>query len=488
MSRRKSSHTGLKVVLILLILALIAATVYVVKLCMELTTMEADTDRPQSTIQLPQAGAPDTEATEVPTETTEPEPVPEHVVSTATVGAVGDLLMHMPIFDDQVKYNAAVQQADGSYDFTSVFQYITEYISSLDFAVANLETTLAGTDNGYAYSGFPLFNCPDEIVDGAMNAGFDLLLTANNHCYDTKMTGLTRTLEVIREKGLPALGTRLSEEEPRYTVVDVNGIRIGMFCYTFTTSMNNGKPSLNGNTPVEQPELVNYFSYGNLEKFYSDVEQILADMEAEGAEATMLYIHWGTEKELTENSYQNTIAQKLCDLGIDVIVGGHPHVIQPMELLESAVDPDHKTVCIYSVGNFVSNQRRQLMSLQTGHTEDGALFRVTFEKYSDGTVYLAETDVLPTWVNMHDNDSGKTEYNILPLDYDCLDQWQTLYGLTDAVYTETQNSYNRTMDIIGEGLTECQTYLAQQKQAREDFYYDLAYHPEKYAAATDDAA
>jgi len=165
-----------------------------------------------------------------------------------------------------------------------------------------------------------------------------------------------------------------------------------------------------------------------------------------------------------------------------VIVGGHPHVVQPVELLESTVDPSHKTVCIYSLGNAVSNQRTGISDLfPAGYTEDGALFTVTFEKYSDGEVYLAGTDVIPTWVNMHQN-SGPKEYNILPLVKDQEDQWKEKFALTDHNFTSCQKSYDRTMGIVGDGLTQCQNFLTQDKEAREQYYYDLAFHPEKFAA------
>ena len=466
--RRKRNNTGIFVLLLLLIVLMIAATLFMIKLCLDIPGRSPES-KPDIPVQTEPA------LTEPPTEITAPEP--EHVVSTATVGSMGDLLMHMPIFDDWTKYNAAVQQSDGSYDFESVFRYLTEYIAPLDFAAANLETTLCGTDNGYAYSGYPLFNCPDAVVDGAKDAGFDMLLTANNHSYDTSLVGYKRTLEVVREKGLQTLGTYASSEETKWTVQDINGIRIGMLCYTYATRVTeDGRPSLNDTAPIAEAGLCNYFWKGNLDAFYSEVETYLSEMEAAGAEATMMYIHWGVEYILDANDEQKAIAQKLCDLGIDVIVGGHPHVVQPVDLLESTVDPEHKTVCLYSMGNAVSNQRLgNLQSITTAHTEDGILFTVTFEKYSDGTVYLSGADALPTWVNMHQNGNGKTEYNILPLDYDRVEEWPQMFEIGETTLNAARNSYTRTMDTVGEGLTECQTWLAAEKEAREAYYRDLVY-------------
>ena len=118
--------------------------------------------------------------------------------------------------------------------------------------------------------------------------------------------------------------------------------------------------------------------------------------------------------------------------------------------------------------------------MQTGHTEDGVIFETTFTKNPDGSIILDKINVVPTWVNMHSN-QGKKEYNILPLTKDTEDQWQSAYELTDHQFSSCQKSYNRTMGIVGEGLEACQSYLAQAKADREEYYYDLAHNPEKYA-------
>ena len=184
-------------------------------------------------------------------------------------------------------------------------------------------------------------------------------------------------------------------------------------------------------------------------------------METEGVDATVFFIHWGKEYFTEENAVQNAIAQKLCDLGIDVILGGHPHVLQPVELLTSTADPDHRTLCAYSLGNAVSNQmKNEDEAFASGHSEDGAQFCVTFEKYSDGTVRLASAELLPTWVNRNEN-TGKRQYDIIPLDKSREGDWAALYGLTEAQYTAAKESYNRTMAIMGAGMEEVNTYLAQ---------------------------
>ena len=475
---RKSSkaprrHTGAIVVMILLMLIFIAGTALMIKLCLDIPNQEI-TQKPSQNaqIQLPSASRP--EETEPPTETTVPVPVPEHVVSTATIVSTGDLLMHEPVFNSCRK--------NGEYDFESIFRYIAEDVSAADFAVANLETTLASTDNGYTYKGYPNFNCPDTIVDGAKNAGFDMLLNANNHSYDTSSVGMHRTISVIRDRGLDTLGIVDKEEEKRYVVKEINGINIGMICYTYETDNRADAVALNG-LPLkdEDKNLVNAFDINALDSFYTELKGHLEAMEADGAEATILYIHWGEEYQLTQNATQTKMAQALCDLGIDVIIGGHPHVVQPVALLESTVDPSHKTVCLYSMGNAVSNQRKgNLERISTAHTEDGVLFSITFCKYSDGSVYLESTDLLPIWVYRR-NDGTGNEYNMIPLHTEKSDQWPELYNIKELTVNAALSSYDRTMAIVGEGLQTCQDYLKQQQEAREQYYYDLAFNPEKFA-------
>lgn len=396
--------------------------------------------------------------TEEPTEPpTESEPL--HAVSTATITVTGDILPHSGVVNSGLN-------PDGTYDYDDIFRYVAPYVSEADYAIGNLETTLCGTDNGYQYSGYPCFNAPDEIAYDAMEAGFDMLLTANNHCYDTRHTGLVRTVETVRGMGMDNLGTMASAEEPKYLVVEINGIKIGMMCYTYSTTTSSGLPNING-IPVgaESKGMINTFDYSRLDAFYSEVEGHIAAMEAEGAEAVVLYIHWGFEYQLTPASQQTEIAQAMCDLGVDVIVGGHPHVIQPMDLLTSTTDPEHKTVCIYSLGNAVSNQRLGLISAsKTEHTEDGMLFSFTFTKYSDGTVALTGTDVLPIWVNRYDSSEGR-EYDMLPLDDETRDQWKETYNLNNTTMDSCERSYVRTMDLVGEGLLECQTFLSDREAA-----------------------
>lgn len=452
-------------ILLVLIAVLFVADVIVIGLCLKTPGSTKSNQKPSASQGNSNTPSP-TDGTEVPTEEA------PQLVSTATVLSTGDILMHGKVINSG-------KQDDGSYNFDSIFQYVKSYAQAADFSVANLETTLCGTDNGYAYAGNPKFNCPDAIVDSLKGAGFDMLLTANNHADDTSLVGYKRTLNVVREKGLDTLGTYLSADEQKWTIEEVNGIKIGMVCYTYSDGFSqNGYPLLNYNE-VGENGILNYFTYDKLPEFYTQLQGYLDEMQAAGAEATVVYLHWGEEYKWKTgegpNANQTAMAQKLCDMGVDVIVGGHPHVVQPVDLLTSGTDAEHKTIVLYSMGNAVSNQRKEEMqqSEPTGHTEDGVLFCVTFAKYSDGSVCVDSAELIPTWVNMHAN-SGATEYNILPLEESTAAQWQAQFGLTDTQLANAKASFDRTQALTLTGMEKVQSYLAQQKQPQENLPLDNA--------------
>ncbi len=382
-------------------------------------------------------------------------------VSRGTVTITGDVMLHMPIVNSV--------NASGSYDFSEVFRYIAPRVTSANYAVANLETTLSGTDSK-EYTGYPNFNSPDSIASALQSSGFDMLLTANNHCYDYGTQGLKRTLEVVSGQSLATLGTVSSAGTPNHTVKDVNGIKIGMVCYTYGVIGDDPtRPTINGmTTDAAAAGLINAFDYDHLDRFYEEIAAHMEAMAAKGAEAYVVYIHWGEEYQTQQNGQQQAIAQKLCDLGVDVIAGSHPHVVEPMELLTSTMDSGHKTVCLYSMGNFLSNQRASNTdALPTGHTEDSLLLTLTFVKYTDGKVYLENAEILPTWVRVEGSGSNR-KYTIIPLDGNP-ESWSTSYGLTAEHLEEAKNSLGRTMELVQSGLSEVKAYLTEEKAARLPF-------------------
>ena len=296
------------------------------------------------------------------------------IESSMTIGATGDILIHSPIIDS-VYY-------DGGYDFSDCFRLVAPYYSQPDIMIANLEVTCGGEEAG-AYSGYPTFNCPDNIIPTLKNAGVDLLLTANNHSYDTGYDGMLRTLDLISNNGMEYLGTRKSTDEHFAIIKQVNGIKIGMINFTYDTRQYpDDQKSLNG-IPMrdEAEDLVSSFCYDDLEELYQNAKDAFHQMNMLGVDSKIVFIHWGNEYQDDPNWIQEEIAQRLCEMGADVIVGGHPHVIQRYDTLTAS--NGHQTLCLYSMGNELSNQRASLMDEDgnRGYTEDGLIFEVTYSKF-----------------------------------------------------------------------------------------------------------
>ena len=366
----------------------------------------------------------------------------DELVATATLSSVGDLLIHAPVFN-------SVYTSGGEYDFNPIFQYVKPYLEKADYCVANLEVSLGGTDNGMKYSGYPLFNCPDSIIDAAKNMGADMLTVANNHTYDCGYAGFIRKIGVIENKGLAYTGVAKDNTQKLYNVVDVNGIKIGIVNYTYETpATGEGNKAINGILLDKNAvNLVNSFNYDKLDLFYADLESKMEQMKNDGADVIVVYPHWGTEYLLDANEYQTKMAQKMCDMGVDVIIGGHPHVVEPVKVIKSE-NSGKRTVCLYSLGNFISNQRKHLMNLSTGNTEDGLIFTVNFEKYGDGRVLVESVEVIPTWVNLTNGN-----YRIIPLDKSVND-WKNAFNLDDYTLPAAEESYKRTMTLVEAGIYE----------------------------------
>lgn len=393
-----------------------------------------------------------------PTTTESPAPT---VTSTVTIRSAGDVLIHIPIYQN-------AKQNNGTYDFGHVFTYSEDIISSCDYFVANLETTLGGTE-GRNYSGFPRFNSPDSIIDALKDAGIDCLLTANNHSYDTNGPGVLRTIEKIEEANLDYTGSRKTTDDIQYLVKEIGDIKFGLACYTYETPTTADRKALNGLVvDTATAPLINSFNPAKPDSFYDELDENIKKMKKQGAEVIAVYIHWGEEYQLTQNAKQKEIAQKLCDMGVDVIIGGHPHVVQPMDLLTST-DGKHKTVCVYSLGNFVSNQRRSYMGLKTGHTEDGLIFEMTFSRYSDGTVMFDSVDAIPTWVHLY-SEGGRKIHAITPLEGN-LEKNAGKLGLTKTSdgLAQAKASMARTNALVSEGEKKCNDYLSSLETPIEAF-------------------
>lgn len=380
----------------------------------------------------------------------------------ADILVAGDMMVHMPVVRSTLSGN--------EYNFSYVFSYVQPYISRADYAIVDLETTLSGTENGREYTGWPNFNTPDSIATAAKLAGFDMMLTGNNHCYDYGTYGLKRTLQVVSSAGLDTLGTTNNADDVKFVVKNVGGIKVGMVSYTFAQIGNDrNRPTLNNQaTDAAASGLINAFDYQQLDLFYQEMENHISAMKASGADFILLNIHWGDDYKKAVNDNQKQIAQKLCDLGVDLIAGTHPHFVQPMELLTSTTNPSHKTLCVYSLGTFLSNLRSDTCDVTSGHTEDSTLVTFSLVKYNNGTVAIDGVHLQPTWILMRGTGSERT-FHILPLDYG-IDKWETAFNLTSKQLESAKASYNRTMEIAGFKLKEVQAALLSDKNAREESF------------------
>ncbi len=260
---------------------------------------------------------------------------------------VGDMMQHQGQID-------AAHRPDGSYDYAPCFQYVKDEVSRADVAIANLEVTLAGLP----YRGYPQFSAPDEYAQAIKEAGFDILLTANNHCLDRRKKGLERTIHVLDSLQIPSVGTYINkvERNRRYPlIVEKNGFRIALLAYTYAT---NG-------IEVQSPNIVNYI----------DKEQIVEDIRKarqQKADVIIACMHWGIEYRLLPERQERQLADWLISQGVDHVIGGHPHVLQPME-----VRPDEYTaarhVVVYSLGNYLSN-------MSAPNTDGGVMLKLELKK------------------------------------------------------------------------------------------------------------
>ncbi len=369
----------------------------------------------------------------------EPEKIPE---TEASVLSIGDIMCHSTQLE-------GAKTNDG-YDFSDFFKETSSYFKKYDLTVANLELTFGGTESG-KFRGYPTFNTPDQLADAIKLSGINMLMTSNNHSNDTSMFGLKRTASILKEKQIEFTGTRETADEPTFIVKEINNIKIGIANFTYETPGDDPtRKYLNGGAINKDANaLINTFSYQRIETFYSEAQSIIEDMKTQGAEFITFYMHWGEEYQLTANTWQKSIAQRLSNMGVNMIIGGHPHVVQPMDYITSE-DGETETVCIYSLGNAVSNQRRELISnSRKGHTEDGVMFSYRLKKSSNGEVTLTDVDIIPTWVYKYQ--SGGYKYTIYPIEN--LESAKSKYP---NIASKLDESYERTKAIVKDGLTKCQ--------------------------------
>lgn len=351
----------------------------------------ADTTAPHTTTGAPPGTtASPTTAPQATTEaTTQPEPI------SIRITAVGDILLHNTV-------SLSCKAEDGSFDFSPLFDNVRPLISGSDIGFVNQEVMLTGEVKNY-----PRFAAPAEVADALIGAGFNVVNLATNHTMDQGESGLEACLDNIHERNFDAvLGAFRTEEEANAPILlEKQGITFGFLSYTYGL---NGLPA-----PGDSWKVNNLSETDN----QANIRRITADMEAIRPLCDYLIVsmHWGAEYTHSPTSTQLSQAQLLCDLGADLIIGHHPHVLQPLEWLESK--SGHQTLCMYSLGNFVSNQQRYSTML-------GGLLEVNLT-FDPVTRQLASTDagVIPLVTHYADK-----KYTTYPLaDYN--DVLATAHGI-----------------------------------------------------------
>lgn len=318
------------------------------------------------------------------------EPKPREV----NLVAFGDLMVHQ-----RQIYGA---ETEDGYDFKPSFRYLKDmYIKPADLAMINLETTLTDGENGY--TSYPTFSSPSELAYDLNQLGFELASTANNHSYDKGLKGIDDTLDFLADAEIATVGTS-KQGRPEPKILERNHIKIGFSSYTY--GLNGFETSLENS---ERPEAVNLI---NLEQMEKDVK----NLKEKGADFIIFYLHWGEEYQRQFNKSQQDLFYKLANVGVDLILGSHPHVIQEMEQIE--VDGKTHTV-IYSMGNFISTQRRHLLGQP--YSETGLMVQFTLEKDPKGDTRLKSLKNYPLWVDYYMDDTGHN-IDIIPVEAALMDE------------------------------------------------------------------
>lgn len=297
----------------------------------------------------------------------------------------GDIMAHSPQLD--AAYDATTKQ----YSFENSFRFVKPLISNYDIAIANLETTLGGEP----YSGYPQFCTPDNMALALKNAGFDILATSNNHSVDRGAKGIQRTIDIIEHNGMEHVGTykdTTNREGEHPLIFTRNNIKIALLNYTYGT---NG-------IKVPKPYIVNQIDTAAIRKDLEKAKYYKPDF-------TIIFFHWGNEYQRTPSPEQKMVAQFSFEKGADLIIGAHPHVIQPIEEIEYKRDgKKRKGVVYWSLGNYISNQRNP-------YQDGGIMAHIELEKDSrTKETKLVNHMYIPAWVNKNSRTTQK-DYFVLPV-------------------------------------------------------------------------
>ncbi len=342
------------------------------------------------------------------------------------IAAIGDVMCH------NTQYRDAYISATGEYDFSYVFDEIDEYTQSADLTIGSLETVFAGSDIGY--SNYPMFNSPDALAYDLSEMGVDVLSTAGNHALDKGISGLNRTIDVLNDAGISNVGTYKSQEERDTILVkDVKGVKIGIINYTYGT---NGIP-----IPSGKEYSVNLI----------DKDLILEDIQnakEQGVDMIIACMHWGTEYSRTANEEQIELSDFLFKNGVNVILGNHPHVLEPMErrtvTLEDGTTRDG--FVIYASGNFICDQNYK-------YTRNSAILNLGITKKADGEITIYEATYVPIYM-YKDNATAVQRMKLMDIEKNINDYENGISNISSSTYNLLKTELKNITDILGEEIVE----------------------------------
>ena len=342
--------------------------------------------------------------------------------TTISMAVVGDIMCHGPNYKDA--YNASAK----TYDFSTFFPQIKSYISNADIAVGNLETTFAGGNK--AYSGYPTFNSPPQLAKDVQDLGIDVLTTSNNHSMDSGYNGLINTIDTLDNLEISHTGTFKSEEDKNKILIkDVNGVKIAFLSYTYGT---NGI-----SIPKGKEYCINLIDKDLIKKQ-------LESAKAQNPDVICVSMHWGIEYKLQPNTEQKDLADYLFENGADIILGSHPHVLEPMEKRTVTLSDGTKKdgFVIYSLGNFISAQKDK-------YTKDSIILNLKITKHSQGNITIDSYDYTPIY--MQDNGANaKNRYELVDLEKKIKDYENGDKSITATAYKTYVAELKNVKTALGE--------------------------------------
>ena len=380
MAQKKRRPQGRFFVILLLLLTLIAGTVWAASGGMwQLMRGEQAqaTPSPEPTVEQAQA-------------TPTPEPTPQPPVD-IQISVVGDVMTH----DNQIK---SAKNEDGTYSFEDVFATIAPTLSRADLTLANLETTCAG-EAARGYTGYPTFNSPETLLNALKGAGVDVLTLANNHICDRKKDGLINTVQNVADRGFMQTGAFATQEDAeKILIADVKGVKVAILAYSY--AFNGMEETI----PQEDRSwMLNQIDMGKIKRNIKKAKE-------EGADVVICCVHWGEEYTRQPNATQKKQADEILSLGCDIIFGSHPHMLQPIErrTVTNSDGSTREALVVWSLGNFLSDQRAQ-------YKDTGMMVEVNLQKdMQTGAITIGEVGYTPTYVARTPRSDGLYNYRIVP--------------------------------------------------------------------------